>query len=77
LLFKSEFFPRFLGVLLVIASFGYLLESFGNFLFPGHEPSLALLVGVSAGIAEVLLCVWLLAKGVNVEKWEKRALEAA
>jgi hypothetical protein len=77
LLFKSEFFPRLLGVLLVIASAGYLIESFGNFLFPGYEALLASIVGWSAGVAEVLLCLWLLVKGVNVEKWEKRALGSA
>ena len=77
LLFKSGFFPKFLGVLLVIASAGYLMESFGNFLFPGYEALLASIVGWSAGIAEVLLCLWLLVKGVNVEKWEKRVREFA
>ncbi len=66
LFYKSELFPRVLGALLVIASFGYLTESFGNFLFPGSEVLLGWIVGISAGVAEVSLCLWLLVKGVKV-----------
>jgi len=28
-------------------------------------------------VGEVVLLLWLLIKGVNVEQWQKRALEAA
>lgn len=76
LVFKSGFLPRILGVLLIIACFGYLANSFTNFLFPGY-------VGVVAPLATVLyfgelpIVLWLLIKGVDVEQWEKRALEPA
>ena len=37
LVYKSRFLPRFLGVWLMIACFGYLAFSFTGLLFPGHE----------------------------------------
>lgn len=77
LLFKSDFFPRMLGVLLIVASFGYLIESFGNFLFPNYEALLVWVVAVPAVIAELSLCLWLLIKGVSVQQGETRALESA
>jgi hypothetical protein len=33
--------------------------------------------GAPAGLIEVIIGLWLLIKGVNVEEWEKRALESA
>ena len=64
LLHKSEYFPTILGVLLVVASLGYLTESFGNFLFPEYAPIYVWVVSVPAVVGEVSLCVWLLSKGV-------------
>jgi hypothetical protein len=71
LVFKSGFLPRILGVLLMIACFGYLIESFAIFL--GYEVN----IGLFASLGEVLLILWLLIKGVNAEQWEKRAVESA
>jgi len=73
LVFKSGFLPRILGVLLMIGCFGYLIESFGTFLLPNFEVE----IGLFTFWGEVLLPLWLLIKGVNVEQWEKRALESA
>ena len=71
LVFKSGFLPRILGVLLMIACFGYLINSFAIFL--GYTVN----VGIFAALGEVLFILWLLIKGVNVEQWEKRALASA
>jgi hypothetical protein len=68
LLFKSEYFPKILGVLLVFASLGYLIESFGNFLFPGYEEIFTWVVAVPAVIAELSLTFWLLIKGVKAQQ---------
>ena len=68
LLYKSDLFPGILGILMIIASIGYLTESFGNFLFAGYEAILAWIVGVSAGIGELSLTFWLLIKGVKDQK---------
>ncbi|UCC88411.1 MAG: DUF4386 domain-containing protein [Anaerolineales bacterium] len=71
--FKSGFLPRILGVLLVIGCLGYLIDSFAFFLFPDYGVEIAMFTGWG----ELIFPLWLVIKGVNVEKWEKRALEAA
>jgi len=71
--FKSGFLPRIIGILLMIGCFGYLFDSFTAFLFPNFGVT----VSEFTFLGEVLLPLWLLIKGVNVEQWEKRALEAA
>lgn len=65
LLYRAELFPKVFGVLMVVAAGGYLLETFGNFIFPGNQLVLANIVGVSAAIGEVSLTFFLLFKGVK------------
>lgn len=69
LLYQSELFPKVIGVLLAAAAFGYLIESFGFIFFPELKSTFALIVGISAGIGEVSLALWLLIKGVR--NWSK------
>lgn len=71
LVFKSGFLPRILGVLLLAASIGYLVDSFANILLPNYadyESVLMLVVFVPAFVAELSLSLWLLLKGVNVSR---------
>jgi hypothetical protein len=74
LVFKSGFLPRILGVLLVIGCVGYLTDSFASYFVPGFD---AIITQVMSIGEFPLLPLWLLIKGVNVEQWEKRALESA
>lgn len=72
LIFRSNFLPRFLGVFSMVGGLGWL-----TFLYPPLGYQLApylLLVGVVGGVSQIL---WLLIKGVNVEQWNRRALETA
>jgi len=73
LVFKSGYIPRFLGVFLIIGGFGYLIDFFIFFLFPNVDAT----ISQFTFLGELLLPLWLLIKGVNVEQWEKRALESA
>ena len=73
LVFKSGFLPQILGVLLIISCAGYLIESFAAFLFPSFDVNIALFTFWG----EVLFPLWLLIKGVNVERWKQRALSLA
>jgi len=77
LVFKSGFLPRILGVLLILGCFGYVIHSLAFMLFPSYEGTVALVVMAPNLISEFALFLWLLVKGVNVEQWEKRALESA
>jgi hypothetical protein len=76
LVFKSGFFPRILGVLLIIAGFGYLIDSFAFFLLPNLYATISQFI-LFMTYGEFFFPLWLLIKGVNVEQWEKRALESA
>jgi len=76
LVFKSGYLPRILGVILILASLSYLIDSFAILLLPNYEVTPVFLV-VFIIIAELSFPLWLLIKGVNVEQWEKRALESA
>ena len=76
LVFKSGFLPRFIGVLLMIGCFGYLIQSFVGFLSPNLVVYTAPLAALTSS-GELLVPVWLLIMGVNVEQWKKRALAPA
>lgn len=65
LLYKSDYFPRVLGVLLVLASFGYLVDCFTNFLWPNYAPTTEWLVVATAVVVELAFAFWLLVKGVK------------
>ena len=74
LVFKSGFLPRILGILLMLGGLCYTVLAVLFFLIPNFD---ATIFGLFAFIGEVLFYLWLLIKGVNVEEWEKRALESA
>jgi len=62
---RSGYFPRPLGILLIVGAASYLVDVALVLLFPGAGESLSLLVAVPAGIAEVVFLFWLLAKGIG------------
>jgi hypothetical protein len=66
LVFRSGFLPRLLGVLLVIAAAGYLIDSGTQLLFPGLAT-----ISLFTFVGELLFPLWLLIKGVNVERWRQ------
>jgi hypothetical protein len=73
LVYKSGFFPKILGVLMVIAGLGYVTDFLAFFLLP----NLNWQVAGFAFLGELPFLFWLLIKGVNVERWKSRTLEAA
>jgi hypothetical protein len=76
LLFRSGYFPRTLGVLMAIAGLSYLTNSFTLILAPAYAGTIFPIL-VLALIGELSLCLWLIVKGVDLPKWEKRAAESA
>jgi len=77
LVYKSGYFPRFLGILLMLGSAGYLLQSYGSFVFPQFSGVLDTLVIVLAVPGELAFTVYLLWKGVRVNSWKERAMNLA
>ena len=68
LVYKSGFFPKVIGILLMIACFGYLIDSFANFLMPNYasyQDMMLLVVAVPAFFAEISFCIWLLFKNID------------
>ena len=73
LMFKSGYFPRLLGILMMVAGVGYMADFLVFFLLPQLDVQIA----GFAFLAEVAFPFWLLIKGVDVEAWKSRALDAA
>jgi hypothetical protein len=72
LILRSTFLPRVLGVLMVLAGLSYVL-----FLSPPLARSLQPYILVFPGVGQIALTLWLLARGMNVERREKQANAAA
>ena len=72
LIFKSNFLPLALGILMIIGGFGYLVDSFVYFIFPDFDVT----VSEFTFLGELLLPLWLMFKGVNHEQWENYALKS-
>jgi len=72
LIFRSGYFPKAIGVLLMIASVSYLTNSFVLYVAPTFADMIFPIL-VLAFIGETSFCLWLIVKGVNVPKWDERA----
>lgn len=69
---KSGFLPGAIGVLMQIAGLSYLLNSFALILAPAFADMIFPAILLPPFIAELSLCLWLIIKGVHVEKWKER-----
>ncbi len=66
LVFKSEFLPKILGILLMIGCFGYTIDFLCGFLFPKYYTNLiSTIITIPDSIAEIGTCLWLLIIGVR------------
>lgn len=65
LVIRSGYFPKVLGVLLIIGCFGYLAAAFTGLLAPGAEAAADTLFLIG-GLPEFVFVAWLLAKAVRV-----------
>src|SRR3989454_10361357 len=76
LIFRSGYLPKTIGVLMQIAGLSYLTNSFALILAPAFANRLFPAILVPAFIGEVSLCLWLLVKCVNVQRWKEQASAA-
>lgn len=72
LIVRSTFLPRVLGVLMAFAGFGWF-----TFFSPSLAGSLAPYNMAVSVLGESVLCVWLIFKGVNEQRWREQAAAAA
>jgi hypothetical protein len=70
---QSTFLPRILGTLLALTGLCYLTNSLANFLSLPFKAYLLPFVAAGGLLGEGALSVWLLVKGVNVQRWHEQA----
>jgi hypothetical protein len=73
LIVQSGYFPKVLGFLFIAAGIGYLFDSMGQLLVSGYTTTPGLIATVIAA-AEIAFPIWLLVKGVNMDRWQTRTL---
>ena len=73
LLMRAEFLPKWIGILLLVASAGYLIDAYGYFLAPQYGAIYGMIVGIPAVVSELSLTLWLLIKGVDETVWKQKA----
>ena len=76
LIFGSGFLPRALGVLMAVAGLCYLVNGFALILSAALAARLFPAILLPAFVGEASLCLWLLARGVDEERWRARASAA-
>jgi hypothetical protein len=71
LMYKSGYFPKTLGIMIIFAASAYLLDAFAKILlsdYSSYVEILTIVVLVPAFIGELSLCLWLLFKGVEDDR---------
>ena len=71
LVMRSGYIPVILGILLIVAGAGYLIDSFANFLYAGYQEYMTifqLVVFIPAFIGELSFCLWLIIRGGSLEQ---------
>jgi hypothetical protein len=73
LIYRSTFLPRIVGVLMAIAGLCYLTQSFATVLSPALSNRLFIYLMPLGFPGELSLTLWLLAIGVNVQRWQDQS----
>ena len=75
LIFKSGYLPKPIGVLYQLAGLAYVVNGFALVLAPQFAGRMFMIMAGPAFIGETSFALWLLIKGVRIEKW--RSLTSA
>jgi Domain of unknown function (DUF4386) len=70
---KSRFLPRFLGVLLIAACFGYLAVSLTPLLLPSYANLVGRIANIPLTVGEPAIILWLLIRGAKDQPLEAAA----
>lgn len=76
LIIRSTFLPRAVGALMVFGGLGWLTYSLSSLLSPPLAKLLSPYIMFPGILGEATLTLWLLVKGVNVERWNEQARAA-
>ena len=72
LLYRSTYLPRILGMALAVGGLGYVANIFARVIPLSVEVHLFPYLMLPAGIAEIVLTLWLMIRGLNVVRWRER-----
>ncbi len=68
MLIKADFFPSILGWMFLVAAFGYLIDN-SLILFTSDYDTTPAYLALPIIVSEIALPLWLVARGINKEKW--------
>lgn len=68
LIFRSGYFPKFLGVFMIVAGLSYLINSLTLLVAPSLS-GVVFPILILSFVAELTFALWLVFKGVHSEKW--------
>ena len=71
LIYRSGYLPRFIGVLFALVGVAFVVKNFTLVLAPAYSWDLLL---IPAPITVLVLTIWFLTKGVDVDKWNERVI---
>lgn len=71
LMFHSGYLPKFLAVLMAVGGIGFVVRNFLMILAPAYASDVLLMLMFPGGL---ILTIWLLVKGVDVPKWNAKAV---
>jgi hypothetical protein len=74
--YRSGYFPRVIGIGLMIGCIAYIAELAATYLSPTFDSSAVLFLTMPAALAEISFCLWLLVKGANVRPQQQLATGA-
>ena len=74
LIIKSGYIPKTLGILYLIPGLSYLTSSLALILAPAFADKYYFVMASPTIIGELSLCLWLMVKGVNMEKWNEKTM---
>ncbi|HLY69331.1 MAG TPA: DUF4386 domain-containing protein, partial [Puia sp.] len=66
LVYRSGYIPRIIGILLVIAGSGWLMDNMQPYLFPGLRINFTIIM--IAGLGELVFMFWLLIRGSKIRE---------
>lgn len=70
LFFKSRYIPRLLAAWGILTYMTMLFISFASILLPSVPESTKMIFYAPGGLFEILVGLWLLIKGINIEQWK-------
>jgi hypothetical protein len=76
LFFKSKYVPRILAAWGMLTYLSMLILAFASVLLPNLSEMIKMAFYAPGGLFEIIIGLWLLIKGINVEQWNARASES-